>query len=128
VDLSNDSASHTVRLLVPLRSYAYGRGGPGEVGDTYSLTVELPRNSSKRVVMYVPAEGLEDLHVAWEDGALKQPLTLTGGHLIGPADRFVVVLGGPAGYLSFLSGTAETASAPALSMAAGLRLPPSPPS
>ncbi len=100
VDVSNTGDSQTGEIYIPL---VQRRGPSARRLLNYSLPVELPRNSKKRLVLYITPEGSEKIYLRAGGQVLEKDLTAPQEAF--PQDALVVVLGGERGLLNFLSGT-----------------------
>jgi hypothetical protein len=105
VDLSNEGPSQIGELVVPL---SYGQPVVRVVN--HAISVDLPRNSRKRYTLYVTSEGLEEVHLNLA-GARRQKRELPPTREAAADDTLVVVVGGDAGLLNFLTGTQAAAGA-----------------
>lgn len=105
VDLANEGTSQTGELVVPV---SYGR--PAVRVINHAISVDLPRNSSKRYALYVTSEGLDEVYLNLA-GARPQKRKLPPTREAASDDTLVVVVGGDPGLLNFLTGTQAAAGA-----------------
>jgi hypothetical protein len=105
VDIANDGPSQTGEIAVPI---SYGQ--PTVRVLNHAIAVDLPRNSSKRYALYVTSEGLEEIYLNLA-GARPQKRQLPPTREAAGSDTLVVVVGGDAGLLNFLTGTQAAAGA-----------------
>jgi hypothetical protein len=111
VDISNQGdsqgtlASQTGEISIPI--VQMGRGGPQATlargpSITYTAPVEVPRNSKKRYLLYLPPERVEKIYLRL--GRTQYAQELSGAKVADRADKLIVVLGGDGGLLNFLEG------------------------
>jgi len=100
VDITNRGDSRRGEIVIPVMDY----GPTGErPATTYTVPVEIPRNSSKRHLLYVPPTHVEKVYLRL--GRVQYEKELASARPADRADSLVVVLGGERGLLNFLQGT-----------------------
>ncbi|HUU53550.1 MAG TPA: hypothetical protein VMY87_01415 [Armatimonadota bacterium] len=99
VDVSNQGESQAGEIVLPVNE----RSAVGRRVISYSVPVELPRNSKKRYALYVPFEGVEKIYLRLGRGESEKELSAP--RVASREDTLAVVLGGDRGTLNFLSGS-----------------------
>lgn len=105
VKLTNSGPATRGELVIPVGEGASAAGSVVPSGPcTYTLPVDLPRQSHKQYTLCVPASGLASVYLKLGSGAAKQDLPATARQLSAD-DELVVVVGGEGTALSPINGT-----------------------
>ena len=100
VDISNQGDSESGEIRLPITEYV---GTFERELISYSLPVDIPRNSNKRHVLYIASERPGKIYL--RVGRKQSEKELSAEHYAAPDDTLVVILGGDRGLLRFLTGT-----------------------
>ena len=96
VDLSNEGDSQTGQVVIPIKF-----GGRIERVVNYAVGVDLPRHSKKRYTIYLPSANFD--RVLLDLSGTREQKDAPNMQVADPEDVVVVVIGGDAGFLSFLN-------------------------